>query len=319
MMQRKYSFFMIFAILSLIAAFFCPGELSASEKINCKICKKQIRPGQRYLISKNEPYCSRKCYEQILPECTVCRKRSYTGGIYALDHSFFACTECMKKPRCFSCQIPTDDATLSCSRAICKNCLRTSISNSRQAQALFNEVRDTMRLSLGIGTRHPIRFTLVDPDQLQKLSGNPSDNHLEQGLFKYEAEIEKVVTRDYLGRKKSEKTYAKNENRSIFALDHLPKIRMEYVIAHELAHDWQAEFYPGIRDLKIKEGLAEYIAWRYNRFKKRHDLNRRIENNPDPIYGEGFRQIKRIADKNGFAGLKKYLQFKSDSKHVIRK
>ena len=83
------------------------------------------------------------------------------------------------------------------------------------------------------------------------------------------------------------------------------------VMAHELAHDWMTAFYPGIREDWIKEGFAEYIAWRYNRYKKRNKLNIRVENNTDPVYGEGFRRIRKIAQNRGFAGLRKFLEFKS--------
>ena len=168
-----------------------------------------------------------------------------------------------------------------------------------------------MRFSLGIVTKHPIRLTLTDPVSLHKLSGAGTGQLVEQGLFRYNVDVERVTTRDYLGRKTGETLYKRNETVEIFVLDHLPKTRMEHVMAHELAHDWMTAFYPGIREDWIKEGFAEYIAWRYNRYKKRNKLNIRVENNTDPVYGEGFRRIRKIAQNRGFAGLRKFLEFKS--------
>ena len=285
---------------------------AAAADMFCNQCRKQIRPGQGYLMSHGKVYCSRKCYIRTLLECTICRRRSINGGIYAMDHSFFACPDCMKLPRCFSCQIPVrDGAQLSGGRVICPVCARTSVSDQRQAQMIFDEVRNTMRFSLGIVTKHPIRFSLTDQETLHRLSGTRSNQMVEQGLFRYNADVERVATRNFFGRKTGEKVYKKNEVIEIFVLDHLPRIRMEYVMAHELGHDWMTAFYPGIREDWIKEGVAEYLAWRYNQYKKRTDLNRRLEGNTDPVYGGGFRRIRDMVKKRGFQGLKEFLDMKS--------
>ena len=312
MTARKSPFFSFsrrFCTFLFLLAVFPAG---AAEPKDCSQCGSRIRPGQQYIVSKGKVFCKRQCYIQTLPECTICGKRSFTGGIYALDHSFFACTECMKLPRCFSCMIPTPSGTpLSAGRVICPTCGLTAVSNPGQAQSIFNEVRNTMRFSLGIVTKHPIQFALTDPLTLHRLSGTSSEQLVEQGLFRYNVDVERVTTRDYLGRKTGENLYKKNETVQIYVLDYLPRIRMEHVIAHELAHDWMTAFYPGIREDWIKEGFAEYIAWRYNQYKKRNRLNSRMENNPDPIYGGGFRRIRKIAKNRGFDGLKKFLEFKS--------
>ena len=308
----KSGFFSFFRFLPVVILFLLSAALTGTESKICHQCRQPIRPGQKYLQSKDRVFCSRQCYIQTLPECTICGKRSFTGGIYAMDHSFFACTECMKLPRCFSCLFPTPDGkALSAGRVICPKCARTSISDPAQAQALFREVRSTLHFSLGLGTRHPIHFSLADPIALHRLSGSRSSHMNEQGLFRYNVDVERVVTRDYLGRKTGETLSKKNETIQIYVLDHLPKIRMEHVMVHELAHDWMAAYYPGIREDWIKEGFAEYMAWRYNQYKNRNELTRRIENNPDPVYGEGFRRIRNLARKRGFDGLKQFLEFKS--------
>ena len=136
----------------------------------------------------------------------------------------------------------------------------------------------------------------------------------EQGLFEYLAELEKVVTRDLLGRKVSEKEEKTSELFNIYVLSGLPRERMEYVMAHELGHDWLVTHFPGIRDMAVKEGFAEYVGWLYNKLHKRDYLNKRIEANTDPVYGQGFRMIKDIADKRGFDGLKKFLNSKRENR-----
>ena len=295
---------LLISLLPLLSA-------TAANRLFCSQCHREIRPGRSYIESNKKLFCSRRCYIQTLPECTICGRRSSRGGIYAADHSFFACPDCMNLPRCFSCQIPVrNGAQLSCGRIICPRCSRSSVSDLAAARAIFDEVRKTLRSALNIGTGHPIEFSLTDPATLHRLSNAKSGSMVEQGLFLYNAEVEKVITRNFLGKKIRESVRRKNEKFQVFVLDFLPQDRMEYVMAHELAHDWMAVRYPGIREEWIREGFAEYIAWRYNQHKQRKALNRRIETNTDPVYGEGFRRIREIAEKRGFQGLMNFLESK---------
>ena len=275
----------------------------------CSVCSKRIRGS--YITSNNKIFCSRKCYESQLPQCTICGKRSAEGAL-AADNSFFACPDCLRKPRCFACQIPTDGKKLPDGRVICPKCSESAVSDENTAHDCFRIVRNELKYKLGFGTDHPIRFSLIDQETLHQKSRGESGVVTEQGLFEYRAEMEKVVTRNLLGRKISEKEEKTSEQFNIYVLEGLPKERMEYVIAHELGHDWQMAKFPGIRDMAVKEGFAEYIGWLYNRLHKRDYLNKRIEANTDPVYGQGFRLIKSVADKEGFQGLMKFLQSKRE-------
>ena len=80
------------------------------------------------------------------------------------------------------------------------------------------------------------------------------------------------------------------------------------VASHELAHDWMQEYYPKISDLKVKEGWAQYIAWRVNKIYGNLDFNTLIEKNKDPIYGDGFRLINEKAGESDswLENIKKY-------------
>lgn len=349
MRQRKFIFFSgrSFRLLSFLFIF--PFPLIASNSLKCDWCKNAIGAGKSYYRIKNKNYCSRscadkrleqslpecsvcakrikgsyltsndkifcsqKCYESTLPECTVCGKRSAAGAL-AADNSFFACPDCLRKPRCFSCQIPTGGRKLHDGRVICPTCSKTAVYNENTARKHFQSVRNDLKYKLGLGTSHPIQFYLIDQETLHKKSRNQSDVVTEQGLFEYLAELEKVVTRNLLGRKVSEKEEKTSELFNIYVLNGLPRERMEYVMAHELGHDWLVTHFPGIRDMQVKEGFAEYVGWLYNKLHNRDYLNKRIEANTDPVYGQGFRMIKDIADKKGFDGLKQFLNSKRESR-----
>ncbi len=277
----------------------------------CSVCGGKIRGA--YLSSGDKIFCSRKCYESQLPQCTVCGKRSAAGAL-AADNSFFACPDCLKKPRCFACQIPTDGRRLADGRVICPKCAESAVSDEGEARGCFQLVRNDLKHKLGIGTEHPIRFFLIDQETLHRKSRGESGVVTEQGLFEYLAEMKTVVKRDLLGRKVSEEEKKTSERFHVYVLEGLPKERMEYVMAHELGHDWLVTYFPGIRDPAVREGFAEYVGWLYNRLHGRDELNRRIESNTDPVYGQGFRMVKAIADKEGFEGLKKFL----NSRRTVR-
>ena len=311
MTARKSGFFSFFPQLAVLILLLSGIFLDAAEPLVCSQCRRKIRPGQRYLKTKDRIFCSQRCYTQTLSECTICGKRSSRGGIYAKDHSFFACPDCMDLPRCFSCQIPVRNGKqLSCGRIICPRCSRFSVSDPAEARVRFDEVRRTLRSALDIGTGHPIDFSLTDPEKLHRMSSQENGPMVEQGLFRYDAEEKVVVVRNFLGKKVRESVQRKNERYRIFVLDFLPRKQMEYIMAHELAHDWMAVRYPGIREDWIREGFAEYIAWRYNRHMNRPEINRRLENNPDPVYGDGFRRIRDLVENNGSDGLMDFLESK---------
>lgn len=302
---------------------FCSRRCQTKVMPRCAHCRKVIEPGRKYLISKKKPYCSRKCLSYIMPECTVCSRRSFNGGIYAGDHSYFACPDCMKLPRCFACTIPVRGGKrLADGRNLCRKCLQTSVYDQHEALQIFRQVRRTLRERLNISSGHRIHFSLVNQSTLHRLSVKsmsrqgakplpPSVISTEQGLFRFDG-----IVREYKSRfsSKTVRRELANAKYSVYVLDHLPRERMEYVMAHELAHDYLSAHFPGIRIPWIQEGFSEYIGYLYNRLYGRTHLNIRLEKNPDPVYGEGFRRIRSIAEKESFEGLKRFLRSQQNRK-----
>jgi hypothetical protein len=320
-------------LLPLLVAF--PSDL------RCSFCGKAIQGGAKYLRSGSNIFCSERCFDAwvaktaprcvvcggpvsdgyakdgkaycsmdcvatTFPKCFICGKRSAKGVIIGGDPSKFICDDCDRKPKCAVCGIPGTLRKLQDGRLLCSNCDKTAIFNYGRAATVFDSVRQTLRERLGLSTSHPIAMELVGLDRLNTLSGKTANAGLEQGLFEYLAIVETRVS-GFPG-KLSESTERKDESWHIYALYGLPEDRLAEVFAHELAHDWMQESCPGIKDSKLKEGWAEYIAWRYNALSGHPDLNPRIEKNDDPVYGGGFRLIKGIADREGFDGLKRYLR-----------
>ena len=94
-------------------------------------------------------------------------------------------------------------------------------------------------------------------------------------------------------------------------LQGLPAPLFQGVVVHELGHVWLV-----VHDIKglppwAEEGFCELLAYRYysglntpeGRFYAAG-----IENNPSPVYGEGFRRVRAMADRVGFSRLVESLQ-----------
>lgn len=126
----------------------------------------------------------------------------------------------------------------------------------------------------------PPALSLVDRNQMLALLAQVKDEDADQpelvfGLF---------VRR---GRK-----------RMVYVEYGLPQILMIQVIAHELAHAWQGENCPLLRDPLFREGFAEWVAYRallaLGAVKKAALMTQRTD-----LYGQGLQMM--LALERGLA------------------
>ncbi len=284
---------------------YCGTECLESTLPKCVVCNTPCKGGY---TSKNKRYCSKECLSTSWKKCKRCLKPSSKGFTIGKDETQFYCESCGKLPRCFSCSKPDNGYLFDDGRNICQECYKTSIMKISEAQFIFNEVRRRMKYPLKIYTNHKIKLRLVPKESFEKTE-TYSSGGLELGLYKYNKSYEKITeTKTSLFGKKEVKTRIENEKETyeILVLYGIPKNRFREVVAHELAHDWMKEHFPKIEKLWIKEGWAEYVAKLINIQYNQPELNRRMEFNPDPIYGEGYRKINKIVKEKGNAGLMKF-------------
>lgn len=272
---------------------FCSKNCFAKSLPKCSVCG---RPSQ--ISNGNKFYCSQNCLESTWPLCSNCGHRDKEGVLRGLDKKFL-CKKCSEKPTCFSCHMPADGSRFADGRYICKSCSKTSVSDLSKIKDISEEVRKLMKEKLHLSTEHEIVYKVVPQNELQ---GKTTHEHqgIELGLYKFEQLVEKTtITKTFMG-ETSTKTEEKikNQSHTIYFLFGIPEDKLREVAAHELAHDWMQEYYPQITDLKIKEGWAEYVASRVNVIQGRAPMNFRMQKNSDPIYGEGYRMIKKIADQD---------------------
>ncbi len=188
-------------------------------------------------------------------------------------------------PRCDVCGLPMSApaASLPDGRLFCARCHQTAVYDPAQARALFAQVTavvvDQLALTLNVGTD----FTLVDQQHLQRLIAEadlaPDDPRRVIGLFVRQ------------GRK-----------RVMYVLSGLPRILFVQTVAHEWAHAWQGENCPLLEDALVREGLAEWVAYKtlqaLGAVKKAAQMAQR-----EGLYGEGLRHMLRLEQEQGAAAV----------------
>lgn len=317
-MIRRVYFSVIFPFI-LLFSFFLPPFLEAQEE-NPSLCAECSLPIGRnnYFKMNNQIFCSKKCVQarqkKLLPKCSICKKS--TQRFWQTAHSGERrCDACKNLPRCSFCADHVIEKNNG--RLLCARCARTAIRTPEKAHPIFLALRKRLKNSFGIGTDHHIHFSLVSQKEMRRRKGSPLDTN-QTGLFLHRTQMrsEHKYNRR-TGRTISRKVTLTGETFSICILAALPPPVYRHTVIHELTHDWMSQFCPHIEDLKIKEGVCEYVAWlflKYDREKLFLSFLEctNIEQNPDPVYGGGFRMIRKIAGSDDphkcIARLKKYLK-----------
>ncbi len=272
----------------------------------CDNCGRPVEGN--YYESKGKTYCSESCYNLSLPHCEACGK-GMKAWLEIEGHRY--CHPCANEQRCDACGHPGPSISLRDGRRICTECWKTAIVEQKDAEQLFRIVRKRMARALDLTTDHDIEFLLVSRDDLQRISNGASSGR-ELGYYQYQAETTTtyLTTRDRRGREERRVAGERTDQKyRIYILYGLPEKRLMEVAAHELAHDWMRVNLPSIKAPIFEEGFAEYVAWLVNDRFGYEDLKKRIEENTDPIYGDGFKMMQGLAQRHGgLDGLIEYLE-----------
>ncbi len=94
----------------------------------------------------------------------------------------------------------------------------------------------------------------------------------------------------------------RGRRRGIYAAVGLPRLLLLQVAAHELAHAWQMESAPLLRDPLLREGFAEWVAYHVLLAVGEQDAAERIVARED-LYGQGARLLLGIEEEGGPRGV----------------
>lgn len=306
--------------------------------LDCSVCNRRIS-GEYLKNQQGDAFCSKRCIATTFPKCTQCR-RACEKGAYTLMEKVFCsqacvkkhfrcasclagmdnivtmhtcwgeniliCQKCSKGPPCYYCSIPGASVRLRDNRRICRKCRSTVVSNPDEVRKIFNQIRRNLAQWYGFDRMHVIQFRIVSIDQLTKLTGSiyRPENGRQMALMRYRSETIRKV--DRLGNVKQE--IPGKETCQIYVVYNVPKDMLIDALVHELTHDHLRHNVGKVKNLANEEGFCELVASLYNAKIGNGYLNKRKLKNPDKIYGDGFRKMRRIFLRNG-RSLKRTIQY----------
>jgi hypothetical protein len=191
------------------------------------------------------------------------------------------CDRHLEQTPCALCAMPTDAPGLAI--PLCRRCAATSIRTEADVRRELPSVKRQLA-GLGIRTVTPVRVQLASPEMLRRIAGDHA-----------------------LGVTVSHGTNVVE----LFVLQDLPLLKFGTTVAHEVMHSYMAQNGFGQVPSRVAEGLCQLLA--YSWIIRQDGMlaaaeRKQIEENPDPIYGDGFRQayeaVRRVGVRRTLATVK---------------
>ncbi len=268
----------------------------------CSHCGKAIEAD--YIQYLNHDY-HQNCFLQVVPKCNICRKpivdeyvEDYWGNRYHAQHQG-ECEKCTYCSRLISKNSTNGGNKTSDGRYICNICFKNIPDSDRDIKAIIDDVKSYLyRHGIDVDmTDIPVQ--LVSRTSLGKL-GVKGGITKEMGLahYNYKTRNGVVIEQEF----------------TIYALDYLPQIVFEGVLAHEMMHVWAYQNCDLELSKALSEGSANYASFLiYSRCetKMAQYMIDNLRKDDDPNYGAGFRRVERYVEKNGIAKLLNYMKHNS--------
>lgn len=174
----------------------------------------------------------------------------------------------------------------------CPTCRANAIETIDQARPIFTRLIQWVNAQGLVYNNLPLSLELVDRPRLAELlKGQTRSDSLGATMSTIQTVNGRIMS---------------TKVDKVAVLEGLPSIVFQGVTIHELGHVWLI-----VHDIKglpswAEEGFCEFLSHRYytqlNTGESRYHA-KSIESNPNPIYGDGFRRVRGIADAKGFRQL----------------
>ncbi len=216
--------------------------------------------------------------------CIICDNT--ITGIYKKDLWGNAICDRHNAPLCDACGRFTmpSDLSLSDGRHICSSCLSTTVCLPEHIRWVDKKTRAILASNGFDSLPSNVPIKIVSPEEMSVLTGKSCVDLHNRGL-------NTISTSGIYPFKKT--------TSSIYIFNMLPKLQFAGVLAHELIHLWV-----DIKNLKLslnlEEGLCNLGSWLVYTSANTPLSKILIQNlydNPDPVYGDGFRSILSLYHK----------------------
>ncbi len=272
----------------------------------CSACGTTLAGHEVVRLTMGDPNASAQYYCAACAghwlRCAACRRTLDTaqGHLFALagQAGRLYCPECWARPHCHACGRPVGPVSFQRAdgRVLCEACHATAVYDPTLAYDLFGRVRETAKRVLDMELNVGASLRLVNRGELNALRGHAAGPDPIEDAPAQEGDA------DYVG------LFVHGwRTRAIYVEYGLPRIFFCEVVAHEYAHAWQAENAPLLATPELREGFAEWVAYkvveswgcrlRLDRFRGRQD-----------IYGAGLRRLLAWEAAEGVAGVRDHIQ-----------
>jgi len=242
------------------------------------------------------------CYENhIATRCAVCGE--IITGRYFIDsrNNAFHAEHKDEYPECEYCgcllaeNVTGEGSKYQDNRYVCGLCLKDVVKDAAEAQQLMADVLAKLAGD-GISideTKIPLE--LIDRDRMRRISKGAHKDPLGYTTYKRTSTQDGLIT---------------DRHFRIYVLHGLPRPEFEFAIAHELMHVWLFKHAPSEMEPQLCEGSCDYAATRVIQLSDEPEAGRvwrKATENPDPVYGEGLRQVDKYVENVGVRAWLEYL------------
>lgn len=192
---------------------------------------------------------------------------------------------------CCSCQrfVLPSDQHLPFNRHICSHCIGKVVRKPEHVKWVYDRIQVIFH-NKGLDLPENIPVEVVDAAHIARMANDHIINPLRYGL---------TVSARANG------FFSSKMSHHVYIIDYLHKVIFGGTLAHELLHVWQNE-----HNIKLPpqycEGfcnLGSYLLYTSLDNDMTQVLTESMMQNPDPIYGDGFREVKRIFEQEAGCNL----------------
>ncbi len=266
----------------------------------CGVCGKVL--DGPFVIYEGQKY-HESCYQtDVAVKCAYCGGfieghylKDYWGNSYHDAHKGKA-KECDFCQRLITPELNVGSRTWKDGRILCGICAPGAITESEAAESLLIVAAVKLRF-LGIDVDpSSVRVILVDQAELASITR--SDEKTVKGFTDYRESTALFGL-------------VKNRKMNIYLLYGMPRLQMLSAVTHELMHVWQFLNAPLHNDKALCEGSCNYATYLVLREMSNIEakyLTDKMEDDPDPYYGVGYRKVKAYVEQNGQSAWLSYLK-----------
>lgn len=288
--NRLHSRYLVYNSTLVVCA-----ECDASS-IRCARCGVPIASIVSATAAGTAPLCA-ACTRQA-PRCAGC-SQPITSTWYTFEELLPVdaprkfCPTCVQgHPRCDLCRAPvaTGAQPLADGQYRCALCLSDMVKDDGMVHTIYDEAIAQLPRVLGEKVREQPRLAVVSRRKMGEIR-----RHYEHRS----AEPSGATSYHVLG-------YFVQANgvSTIYVEANLPSGLLLGTLAHELAHAWQTEQSLHLKDTMLREGFAEWVAYRVLVARGLSAIAERATRRDD-IYGRGLRHFLNIENRFGYAGVLK--------------